>query len=232
MSAFNERTYYILEYVFLHIEKLGWPLVILPWCSVFFGFIAMIFVLKRHSMRGRWLPSLIVGGVALAGHLLDYFVTIRICPTLSAEANPIWNVVVDKLGLGIAKWYGFTGKVLLALLSFEFFAYFLIQREELFPKQAKGFSDFWSKFGMSEGKRSTLRFRNIANFFSFLFALSGPFYFYITFLNTISNEELYMRLPSMPAAGMAYLGMLVFVYLLGNYRGFRKRRSRTSSSSE
>ena len=69
MSEFNERTYQFLEYIFLHIEKLGWPLVILPWCSVFFGFIAMIFVLKKHSMKDRWLPSFIVGGVALAGHL-------------------------------------------------------------------------------------------------------------------------------------------------------------------
>jgi hypothetical protein len=138
-------------------------------------------------------------------------------------------VVVDKLGLGMAKWYGFTGKVLLSLLSFQFFAYFLIQREELLPKLAKSFSDFWNRFGMIEGKSAVLRFRNIANFFSFLFALSGPFYFYITFLNTVTNEKLYLRLPSMPVAGLAYLVILVFVYLLGNYWSFRKRKSGASS---
>ena len=223
MSEFNERTYQFLEYIFLHVEKLGWPLVILPWCSVFFGFIAMIFVLKKHSMKGRWLPSFIVGGVALAGHLLDYFVTIRVCPTLSAEANPIWNVVVEKLGLGIAKWYGFTGKVLLSFLSFQFFAYFLIQRRKLLPKHAKSFVEFWNRFGMREGRKTLLRFGNIVNFFSFLFALSGPFYFYIAFLNSISSEELYMNLPSMPVAGLAYFVALVFVYFIGNYGVFRKR---------
>ena len=117
-------------------------------------------------MKGRWLPSFIVGTIALAGHLLDFFVTIRLCPTLSAEANPIWNVVVEKLGLSIAKWYGFTGKVLLSFLSFQFFAYFLIQRERLLPKRAKSFTDFWNRFGVTEGKRSLLRFGNIVNFFS------------------------------------------------------------------
>lgn len=223
MSLFNERTYRFLEYIFLHVEKLGWPLVILPWCSVFLGFIAMIFVLKKHPMKDRLLPSLIVGGVALTGHLLDYFVTIRICPTLSAEANPIWNVVVEKLGLGIAKWYGFTGKVLLAFLSFQLFAYFLIQRRKLLPKHAKNFVEFWNRFGRREGKKTLVRFGNIVNLFSFLFALSGPFYFYIAFLNSISSEKLYMNLPSMPVAGLVYFAALVFVYLIGNYWAFRKR---------
>jgi hypothetical protein len=224
MSGFNERTYQFLEAIFLHVEKVGWTLVILPWCSVFFGFIAMVFVLKRHSMKGRWLPSFIVGFIALAGHLLDYFVTIRLCPTLSAEANPIWNVVVEKLGLTVAKWYGFTGKVLLSFLSFQFFAYFLIQREKLLPEGTKSFIDFWNQFGMRKGKKALLRFGNLINFFSFLFALSGPFYFYITVLNSISSEELYLRLPSMPVAGLGYLIILVLVYLFGNYWAFKKKQ--------
>lgn len=226
MTGFNERTYRFLEDLFLHVEKLGWPLVILPWCTVFAGFIGMIFLLRNHSMKGRWLPSFVVGFLALSGHLLDYFVTIRLCPTLSAEANPIWNVVVEKLGLTIAKWYGFTGKVLLSLLSFQLFAYFLIQRERLLPKEATGFSDFWRRFGVREERRALLRFGNLINFFSFLFALSGPFYFYIAGLNSISSEALYLRLPSMPVAGLTYLIVLVLVYLLGNYRAFRKRSSR------
>ncbi len=222
MSEVNEHTYQFLESLFLHIEKLGWPLVIVPWCVVFLGFVVMVFVLRRHSMRGRWLPSFIVGTAALAAHMLDYFVTIRLCPTLSAEANPIWNVVVEKLGLGIAKWYGFTGKVLLSFLSFELFAYFLIQREKLLPRQAKSFSDFWNRYGTEQGKRVILRWGNIINFFSFLFALSGPFYFYVAILNTISSEELYLRLPSMPLAGFAYFILLMFVYLLGNFWIFKR----------
>jgi hypothetical protein len=222
MSEVNERTYLFLESLFLHIEKLGWPLVIVPWCVVFLGFIVMVCVLHRHSMRGRWLPSLIIGAVALVAHMLDYFVTIRLCPTLSAEANPIWNAVVEKLGLGIAKWYGFTGKALLSFLSFELFAYFLIQREKLLPKQAKSLSDFWNRYGTEQGKRVILRWGNIINFFSFLFALSGPFYFYVAILNTISSEELYLRLPSMPLAGFAYFILLMCVYLLGNYWIFKR----------
>lgn len=230
MSELNDRTYRFLESLFLHIEKLGWPLVIIPWCVVFLGFIGMIFVLKRHSMRGRWLPAFIVGTVALAGHLLDYFVTIRLCPTLSAEANPIWNVVVEKLGLGIAKWYGFTGKVLLSFLSFELFAYFLVQRRQLLPKHATGFMDFWRRFGTKDGRKTVLHPGNIVNFFAFLFSLSGPFYFYIAFLNSIGSVELYMALPSMPVAGFCYFIMLMFVYLLGNYLVFRRDSMKGSTN--
>jgi hypothetical protein len=222
MSGLNEQTYRLLESLFLHIEKLGWLLVIIPWCSVFFGFILMVFVLNHHSMRGRWLPSFIVGGIALAGHLLDYFVTIRLCPTLSAEANPIWNVVVRKLGLGIAQWYGFTGKVLLSFLSFQLFAYFLIQRERLLPEKARNFADFWRRFGITKEKKTVMRFGNTVNLFSFLFALSGPFYFYIVFLNSITSEELYMRFPSMPIAGLAYFMLVVFIYFVGNYWAYRR----------
>ena len=184
----------------------------------------MIFILRKHSMKGIWLPSLIVGGIALFGHLLDYFVTIRLCPDLSTEANPIWNVVVSRLGLGIAKWYGFTGKVLLSLLSFQFFAYFLLQRERLLPGSAKGLTDFWNRFGSLEGKKSIVRFRNIVNFFAFLFALSGPFYFYIVILNSITSEELYMRLPSMPVAGFFYMIILTVIYIFGNYLSFKRRK--------
>ncbi len=223
MSNFNELTYRVLENLFVHVEKLGLPLVILAWLSVFLGFIGMCFVLRKHPMSGKWIPSLIVGGIALFAHLLDYFITIRLCPTLSTEANPIWNVVVERMGLGIAKWYGFTGKVLLSLLSFQFFAFYLIQRERLLPKKAKGLMDFWNKYGSAEKGKSLLRFRNIINFFSFLFALSGPFYFYIVFLNSITDEKLYMALPSMPAAGFIYLIFLTLIYILGNYWKFRKR---------
>jgi hypothetical protein len=223
MSQFNDQTYQFLENIFSYVEKLGLPLIILAWCSVFFGFIGMIFVLKRHSMRGRWVPSFVVGGIALCGHLLDFFITIHLCPDLTTEANPIWNVVVERLGLGIAKWYGFSGKVLLSLLSFQFFAYFLIQREHLLPESTKGLIDFWNRFGSFKGRRSVVRFKNIVNFFAFLFALSGPFYFYIVILNSITSEDLYMKLPSMPVAGFFYMVILTLVYIFGNYWAFRRR---------
>lgn len=229
MSNFNDLTYRVLENLFLHVEKLGLPLVILAWSSVFLGFIGMIVVLRKHSMAGKWIPSLIVGGIALFGHLLDYFITIRLCPTLSSEANPIWNVVIERMGLGIAKWYGFTGKVLLSFLSFQFFAFYLIQRERLLPKKARGLIDFWNKFGKPEKGKSLLRFRNIINFFSFLFALSGPFYFYIVILNSITDEKLYMLLPSMPVAGFVYLIILTLIYIFGNYSKFKRRTKKENS---
>ena len=161
--------------------------------------------------------SLIVGIVSLIAHMVDFFGTLRVCPDLSFEANPIWCVVVDKMGLVLARWYGFTGKVLLAVIGFEFFAYYLIQREKLIPDKVRGFFSFWNNFGMKQDSKKIIRFANIKNFFAFLFALVGPFCLYIALLNSITDSELYMRMPSMPLMLLLYIIILTLVYLFGNY---------------
>ena len=222
MTEFNNQTYRFLEEVSCFLQKLGLPLAVLAWFSVFLGVIGMCFVLRKHSMVGKWRLSLIVGGVALFAHILDYVVTIRLNPSLSFEANPIWCIVVEKMGLEIAKWYGLTGKILISILSFQFFAFYLIQRETLLPKKANGFINFWKNYGRTKKGRTVLELSNITNLFSFLFSLSGPFYFYVVFLNSITDEELYLQVPSMPLAGFLYVVILSIVYLFGNYWKFRE----------
>lgn len=226
MSDFNNLTYDFLEKVLKFFAQFGLPMIVLAWFMVFLAVIAMIFVLRKHSLRGKWQASLIVGSVSLAAHLIDFFGTLKVCPDLSFEANPIWCVVVEKMGLSLARWYGFTGKVLLAIISFEFFAYYLIQRETLLPDRAQGFFSFWQNFGKKDLSKSAIRFANIKNLFAFLFALIGPFCLYIALLNSITDSELYMHMPSMPLILLLYLFFLTLGFLFGNYWSFKRKNSK------
>jgi hypothetical protein len=217
----NNWAYENLERVFAWVGRLGLPLIIGAWMTVFAGMIGMVLVLRKRRLRGKLMPALAVGIASLAAHLLDYFGTLRITSNLAAEANPIWRIVLDRLGLSAAHWYGLTGKIILAVLSFEFFTYYLIGREKLMPPQARDFYDFWRNFGWSV--RSSER---LVNFFAFLFALIGPFCFYVAFLNSISDSDLYGRMPAMPVMLFIYIFILTIVYLYGNYRSYRKHAAR------
>jgi hypothetical protein len=212
--------YNTLYQLFDLIVRFGLPLSILAWISVFLGSIGMVLVLRRHSMKGKWKASFVVGAMALAAHILDYYVTLKMNPDLSFEANPLWSIVVQKMGLNAALWYGLTGKIMLSVLSFEFFAYYLIHRESLLTKQTDGFLSFCRNFG--RGKSSNrLNLIPMLNFFSFLFSLIGLFCFYVALLNSIMDEGLYLLMPSMPLMLFVYLFVLIITYFWWNYRSFK-----------
>lgn len=214
------------------VERLGVPIAVLAWIVVLGGSVGMGLVLRRHPMRGCWVPSLAVGSIAFVAHVLDYLVTLRISPDLALEANPIWRIVVDRMGLGVAEVYGLSGKILVSVLSFELFAFYLIQRESLFPDTATGFLDFQQRFGAPGTAPWVVRWQNIASYFAFMFALLSPYYFYIAWLNGISaNETLYDRFPSPLVAIAAYLGMLTVAYAVANYRAFRRWRRAKSAGA-
>jgi len=222
MTGFNNLTYDVLEHVLKFVARFGLPMIILAWFIVFFMVVAMIFVLRTYSLHGKWPAALAVGSVSLIAHLVDFFGTLKACPDLSFEANPIWCVVVEKMGVSLARWYGFTGKVMLAIISFEFFSYYLVQREILLPDKAQGFFAFWQNFGKKEAGNRIIRFANIKNFFAFLFALIGPFCLYIALLNSITDSVLYMRMPSMPIVLMLHIIILTLIYLFGNYLAVKR----------
>ncbi len=221
-----------LDSAFALVEKLGVPLAVAAWVTVAGGALAMGLVLRRRRPPGRALAVAAVVGVSgLFAHLLDYFVTLKITPDLQLEANPIWRIAIDAWGLPIAKAYAFTGKVFLSVLSFEFFAWYLAQREALFPKAAAGFLDFQRQFGAGRGARGTLG--NVVNFFCFAFALFGPYFFYITYLNWVGveDEQLYYSLPQPPVAISAYLVLVAGSYFVVNYRAFRALQPREPLTS-
>ena len=217
----NEFFYILLEQVSRLVERCGLWLSILAWVTVFVGAVAMGIVLSRHSLKGKIKIALAVGSLALAAHLADYFVTLKITPDLSLENNPLWRMVVEDLGLGIARIYGLTGKILLSVLSFEFFAFYLIGRSRLFPESAGGFISFCSQFGKA-GTKQTFNLEPVFNLFAFMFALLGPFYFYIALLNCLIESFFYTLLPAPPLMLILYMTALIGLYFLLNYSAFKK----------
>jgi hypothetical protein len=209
----------LLDRAFALVETLGLPLVAAAWLTVFLGAIGMALVLRRRDLKGCLAPAAVVGALALAAHLLDYAVTLRITPDLSMEANPIWRIVIDRLGLAIAKAYGLSGKILVSVLSFELYAFYLSQRRELLPARADGFRDFVARLGKDAG-----RLANVRSFFAFAFALFGPYFFYITFMNLSGDDEVfYEKLPSPPVAIVAYFSAVTAAYFAAAWRAFQRR---------
>jgi hypothetical protein len=145
-------------------------------------------------------------------------------PTLAMEANPIWRIVIDSFGLRLALAYGLSGKLLLSVLSFEFFAYYLVQRERLYPAGVGGLRSFWGSYGRTGNGYQAVRGANLVNFFCFGFALLSPFVVYVALLNSLVDHPAYLRLPSMPTALVLYLGALAASYPLVTYRAFRRSR--------
>jgi hypothetical protein len=214
--------YRVLEGAYARVETLGLPLAVGAWLTVFGGALAMLLVLRRSgSLRGHWGPAALVGIAALAAHLLDYAVTLRISPTLGAEGNPIWRIAIEHFGLGWAKLYGLTGKLLLSILSFELFCFYRIQRARLFPERADGFRSFWRGLGVVSGKRARVHWPNLLNFFAFTFALLGPFFFYVALLNSLVDSALYLRFPAMPLVLVLYLTTIVVAYFVTTYHAWR-----------
>jgi hypothetical protein len=223
VQRLNVAFYEAFELGLSGLEALGLPLAVAAWLTVFGGAIALGLVLRRLPMRGSWIPSLAVGAVALAAHLIDYLVTLGISPDLAMEGNPIWRVVIDRYGPGVARLYGLTGKLLLAILSFELYAFYTIQREDLFPARADSIGAFWRGFGRSR-RRPAVRWANLVSAFAFCFALTGPFFFYVALLNLAVEHPVYLRMPSLPLALVFYVGGLVLAYLTATYRAYRRTR--------
>jgi hypothetical protein len=225
MERISDLLNRIFEKALVYVAQLGLPLAITAWFSVFFTCIAMAFVLKRYSLRGRLRAPIIVAILSLAAHLADYFVTLKMSPDLSLEVNPIWVIVLEKMGLTIAKWYGLTGKIMLAVLSFEFFALYLIKRETLFPENATGFISFCKNLGRRGNKTKLVRLSNLTVLFLYLFALMNPICFYIAFLNSLVDKPLFDEMPSVPIVLICYLLVLTAAYFIDNYRVFINRGS-------
>jgi len=87
------------------LERLGvWPSVV-AWLAAALGAAAMAFVLRNEEVT-IWRTASLVGLLAFAANLADYFVTLRHSPDLALEANPLWRNIVDHFGLRIAKYLG------------------------------------------------------------------------------------------------------------------------------
>ena len=221
MRRLNDTAYAFLEKVMQFFELFGLPLSIVAWITVFAGSIGMLLVLRKHSLNEKIKLPLIIGLATLIAHFADYYITLKVSPDLSLEANPLWRNMIDSFGLNIAKWYGLTGKIFLSILSFEFFAFYMIKRKSMFPVAASNIVSFYQQFGKTQTIRK-INVECIINYFSFMFALLGPFYFYVALLN---SDSLFQDvLPAAPIVLIFYLFSLTILYFMLNYLAFKKSK--------
>ncbi|MFQ5539590.1 MAG: hypothetical protein ACE5FB_04265 [Candidatus Binatia bacterium] len=208
------------------IEGVGVWLSVLAWFTVAGGAVAMCYVLRHERRRAIWVAAAIVGVVALVANMADYVVTLYRTPDLGLEANPLGRNVVKHFGLEMAKWYGLTGKIFVSILAGQMFAFYLANRERLFPIQAGSLTEFILRMG---NRSNTLRERLVASFTIFCFFFAGVqlFYFYIAYLNWLVHSELRNHLPSVPVALFLLLLSLIIAFVGLTYRGFAVRSPAT-----
>lgn len=201
------------------IEHVGVWLSVCAWFSVAVGAVAMVHVLRHERRRGIWRAAAIVGAVALVANLADYFVTLSVTPDLSLEANPLGRNVLEHYGLRAAKWYGLTGKILVSILAGQMFAFYLANRDRLFPAQARSFAEFLFRMG---NRSKTICARFVAFFTAFCFFFAGVqlFYFYVAYLNWLVHSEVRSRLLSAPVALFVLLISLAVAFVAVTYRGY------------
>jgi hypothetical protein len=211
------------------LERLGvWPAVV-AWLAVALGSAAMAYVLRKEEVT-IWRSASLVGLLALAANLADYFVTLRQSPDLTLEANPLWRNVVDHFGLRIAKWYGLSGKVFVSVLAAQMFAFYLSQRETIYPAHARSLLQFVMRMG-SRTRTHRERLLGLFVIFAFFFAWINAFYFYIAYTNSLDDPDVLQKLPSVSVSLLLFVATLAIAFSLTTYRAFRRSVSIVSKRS-
>ena len=211
------------------LERLGVWLAVVAWLAVALGAAAMAYLLRNEKVA-IWRRASLVGSMALAANLADYFVTLRHSPDLTLEANPLWRNVVDHFGLRIAKWYGLSGKVFVSVLAAQMFVFYLSQRETIYPAHARSLLQFVMRMG---NRTRTHRERLLGLFaiFAFFFAWINAFYFYIAYTNSLDKLDVLEQLPSVPVSALLFVAALAVAFSLTTYRAFRRSASIVSERS-
>ena len=210
------------------VQRLGVGLSWLAWITVAVGALLMAWVLRGERRGEIWRPAAVMGLVALAANLADYFVTLRRSPDLALEANPLWRLVVDRYGIRVARWYGLTGKILVSLIAAEMTAYYLANRQRLYPEQAGSPVQFLLHLGGRARTRGQ-RLAALFTIFAFFFAGLNLLYFYIACTNWLQDPAWLDRLPSAPVAVLAVVAGLAIAFVLLTWRAFvqaSERRAR------
>jgi hypothetical protein len=201
------------------LERLGVWLAVVAWLAIVLGVVAMAYVLRNERVS-IWRRASLVGILALAANLADYFVTLQRSPDLTFEANPLWRNVVDHFGLRIAKWYGLSGKVFVSVLAAQMFAFYLSRRETIYPSQARSLLHFLMRMG-SRARTFRERLLGLFTIFAFFFAWVNVFYFYIAYTNSLNNPDMLEKLPSVPVSILILVALLAIAFSLTTYRAFR-----------
>jgi hypothetical protein len=207
------------------VQAVGLPLALLAWLTVAGGALALHLLLRGVELtRAERRQALGVGLLALVSHLQDIAFTLWVTPDLAIEANPIWRTVLAGAGLPVAIAYGLTGKLLLALLSWQLFALYLAQRRGLYPPRdlPPGFRPFWYAYGAGRGLRRLVAWVNL---FAFAFPLAAPLMLYVSLLNTAEAPWLLRVLPPWPAVCLAWVATTAVAWAFWTWRAWERWRA-------
>lgn len=219
--------YDLLFRAFDLVERIGAPIAIAAWLTVFLGAIGLGFVLRKHALRPHVVPALVLGAVSMLAHFSDIAVTLKISPDLALEGNPIWLIVLDRWGLSFAIAYGYTGKFLVGVLNVELYLWYRATRDRVYPAGASGIGEFARRLGERCDKRWGIAWMRIASLFAYLFGYLGLYSFWIAFQNWVggTNEALYEKLPSPVLILPVMLVVFSGFYVLETYLAWKRTRA-------
>jgi hypothetical protein len=217
--------YELLFRAFDLVEKMGAPIAIAAWLTVFLGSIGLGWVLRKHALRPHLVPALALGAISMLAHFSDIAVTLKISPDLALEGNPIWLIVLDRWGLSFAIAYGYTGKFLVGVLNVELYLWYRVTREQVYPAQASSFGEFARRLGERCPRRYGIAWMRIASLFAYLFGYLGLFSFWVAFQNYVggTNEALYEKVPSPVIVLPIMLLTLAGFYLVETHAAWRRQ---------
>ncbi len=206
MDAFSQWVYSALVAFQRLIGAAGLPLAVAAWLGLLIGAVVMGRRLSRHDTAPHRRVAGIIAAIALAAHLGDFALTLRLTPELVDETNPLWRAVIDHVGYQMALLYGLTGKLLIALLSYQLYVGYRIHRVALFPAHPPAsFIGFVRVFGATH-------IANLANFLSFCLPLLSPAMFYVMLLSVVESDWLQRLLPPFPVVLLAWVMLLPLAY--------------------
>lgn len=209
------------------VERIGAPIAVAAWLTVFLGSLGLAWVLRRHSLRPHLVPALVLGAISMLAHFSDIAVTLKISPDLALEGNPIWLIVLDRWGLEFALVYGYTGKFLVGVLNVELYLWYRVTREKVYPERAASFGEFAKRLGERCPKKWGIAWMRIASLFAYLFGYLGLFSFWVAFQNWVggTNDALYEKVPSPVLILPVMLVSLSGLYLVETHRAWRRATS-------
>ena len=225
--------YDLLFLAFDLVEKIGWPIAVAAWVTVFGGSLALLLPIRRVNWRPHWKAALVVFLVSELAHVSDIVVTFIVSPDLEIEANPIWLIVIDRWGLTFALWYGLTGKLLVGVLNAELYLWYRATRASLFPAEARSLGEFARRLGENAPKRFGVAWGRVFSLFAWIFGLFGVYSFYVAFLNYVGgfHLEYYESFPSPVTAIGFYLAVLSVLYFVAGWRAFRRAQPAFAQSA-
>jgi len=220
-----------MTWIYDAVGAYGLHLAVAAWLTLAVASLGLGALLWRCELGGserRW--ALGVGALALGCHLPDLLFSLGASHQLTQEASALWVAVFSALGHPAAVAYGVTGKLMLALVSYELFALYLVQRRGLFPSAdtPASFRAFWAAYGAGPGL-GPQRLLSWFSLFAFLFPLVAPVMLYLSVLNAAADSALGPLLLPWPIASVLWVALVAVAWAVVTWKAWLRWRESARS---